>query len=36
MVVSRPELKDKLDPLIRELIKGLELTLSDMQEEEVS
>jgi hypothetical protein len=30
---TRPELKDKIAPLINELIKGLEITLQDMDEE---
>jgi hypothetical protein len=30
---TRPELKDKVAPLINELIKGLEITLSAMDEE---
>jgi hypothetical protein len=34
LVNSRPELKDKVAPLINELIKGLEITLSDIDEEE--
>jgi hypothetical protein len=33
---TRPELKDKIAPLINELIKGLEITLSEMDEENVS
>ena len=36
IVDARPELKDKVAPLINELIKGLEITLSDMGEENVS
>ncbi len=36
LVNSRPELKDKVAPLINELIKGLEITLSGMGEENVS
>jgi hypothetical protein len=36
LVNSRPELKDKVAPIINELIKGLEITLSAMGEENVS
>ena len=37
MIVNmRPELKDKVAPLIDELIKGLEITLSDLGEENIS
>jgi hypothetical protein len=31
---TRPELKDKIAPLISELIKGLEITLSEMGKED--
>ena len=33
IVAQRPELKDKVAPLINELIKGLELTLSEIDED---
>ncbi|MCX6675131.1 MAG: hypothetical protein NTW84_01780 [Methanothrix sp.] len=37
MIVNmRPEMKDKVAPLIDELIKGLEITLSDLGEENIS
>jgi len=36
MIVNmRPEMKDKVAPLIDELIKGLEITLSDLGEENI-
>jgi hypothetical protein len=36
LMSTRPELKDKVAPLINELIKGLEITLCEMGEENVS
>ncbi len=36
LVNTRPELKDKVAPLINELINGLEITLSEMGEEKIS
>jgi hypothetical protein len=33
IVAQKPELKDKVAPLLNELIKGLELTLSEIDEE---
>jgi len=36
LVKMRPEMKDKVAPLINELVKGLSITLSDLGEEEIS
>jgi hypothetical protein len=36
LVKMRPEMKDKVAPLINELVNGLSITLSDLGEEEIS
>jgi hypothetical protein len=35
LVKMRPEMKDKVAPLINELVNGLAITLSDLDEEEI-
>jgi hypothetical protein len=35
LVKMRPEMKDKVAPLINELVNGLSITLSDLDEEEI-
>ena len=36
LVKMRPEMKDKVAPLINELVNGLSITLSDLGEENIS
>jgi len=36
LVKMRPEMKDKVAPLINELVNGLSITLSDLGDEEIS
>jgi hypothetical protein len=36
LVKMRPEMKDKVAPLINELVNGLAITLSDLDEEQSS
>jgi hypothetical protein len=36
LVKMRPEMKDKVAPLINELVNGLSITLSDLGEEDIS
>ncbi len=36
LVDKQPEFKDKVAPLMNELIKGLELSLSEIDEKEIS